>query len=359
MNQPTPVAEARRTEISVVREQLEGMLGQFATVLPPHISAKQFARVTLTAIQNNRELLECERLSLWNACMRAAQDGLLPDGRHGAMVVFKDRKRGIKTAQWMVMIAGLRQKIRNSGEVATLDVEVVRERDQYEYRRGDDPRIDHTPVRGPRGAVIAAYSIAKLKSGEISREWMWVEEIEEVRKRSRAADSGPWVTDYGEMCKKTVARRHSKTLPMSTDVLGLINREDEFVAPLRAEVSTPPEPRALSDALNLLSQKPDEPGDAQPPFDPDTGELAEEAEGHEDGLQAQGELIEQRPQQARQPEGTHETDTPPEDKERLRHITLLNDAAATGMLDKVYLRFSAKWQRELEEHFKTLKAGAK
>ena len=82
-------------QLPEVRLKLDAMAAQFAAVLPRHITPAKFVRVVLTAIQNNPELLECDRHSLFNACMRAATDGLLPDGRLGAIVTYKDRKRGV------------------------------------------------------------------------------------------------------------------------------------------------------------------------------------------------------------------------------------------------------------------------
>ena len=51
-------------------------------------------------------------------------------------------------------------------------------------------------------------------------------EIEKVRKVSRAANKGPWVDWWEEMARKTVLRRLSKRLPMSTDLDDLIRRDD-------------------------------------------------------------------------------------------------------------------------------------
>jgi recombination protein RecT len=242
--------------IADVRTQLETMLGQFAAVLPKHIPAERFGRVVLTAVQTNPDLLGVERRSLWNACMRAAQDGLLPDGRLAALVVFKDKKRGA-IAQYMPMIAGIRQKIRNSGEVSTFDAHVVHEKDLFDYELGDDPHIIHRPVRGDRGRIIAAYSIALLKDGSRSREVMWIDEIEDVRKSSRYPD-GPWVTWYGEMCKKTVARRHAKVLPMSSDVDDLLRQDDEpdGVGRTGAAIQPKQPSRTLTDALNMVASLP-------------------------------------------------------------------------------------------------------
>jgi len=43
------------------------------------------------------------------------------------------------------------------------------------------------------------------------------EEIDAIQKRSKAGQSGPWITDWAEMAKKTVFRRHSKWLPISSE----------------------------------------------------------------------------------------------------------------------------------------------
>jgi recombination protein RecT len=245
-----------KTAVAEVRLQLDTMLAQFEAVLPKHIPVERFGRVVLSAIQNNPELLNVERRSLWNAAMRAAQDGLMPDGRLGAIVAYRDKRRG-PIAQWLPMIAGIRQKVRNSGDVVTWEVHNVHEKDLWDYELGDHPHISHRPVRGDRGAIIASYSIAVMKGGEISREVMWIDEIEAIRELSRAGDSGPWKTHYGEMAKKTVARRHAKVLPMSTDLDDMLRQGDEDPAPIERAPG-----RNLTDALNMIASLPQ--GEAPP-----------------------------------------------------------------------------------------------
>ena len=99
--------------VSVFRHELGSMENQFQAALPAHIPVERFVRVLQTSVQQNPDLLKCSRRSLWNSAMKAAQDGLLPDGREGAIVPYKGQ------AQWMPMIAGIRKKVRNSGEIAT------------------------------------------------------------------------------------------------------------------------------------------------------------------------------------------------------------------------------------------------
>lgn len=216
------VAERNANPIVVLNDQISNREEQFKAALPAHIPVERFKRVLLTAVQNNPGLMKLERQSFFNSAMRAAQDGLLPDGREGAIVEFAGK------AQWMPMIGGLRKKVRNSGEIATWEAHVVYENDDFLYELGDEPILRHKPTMGDPGKPIAAYSIAVLKSGEKSREVMTVSEIEKVRAVSRAKNNGPWVQWWGEMARKTVARRHAKVLPMSTDLDDLMRRDDDL-----------------------------------------------------------------------------------------------------------------------------------
>lgn len=232
----TQLQERRADPAVALRQSLAQMSDQLKMALPAHIAVDKFQRVTMTAIQSNPDLLNADRRSLFGAVVKAAQDGLLPDGREGALVIFntKNRQSGgwDKKVQWMPMIAGVLKKIRQSGEIASVDVHVVHEHDKFTYR----PGLDAVPVFEPdwfadRGNPIGAYAIATLKSGEVvPPEIMNVAQIEAVRKVSRAADKGPWVDWWGEMARKTVMRRFAKRLPSSTDIEAEFERDDTMVA---------------------------------------------------------------------------------------------------------------------------------
>ena len=116
---PQPKANPRGPDspIAQVKHGLDQMRAQLAATLPAHISVDRFQRVVLTAINTNPDLLSADRRSLFNAAVRAAQDGLMPDGREGALVIFKD-KNNKKNAVWMPMVFGIIKKSRQSGEIA-------------------------------------------------------------------------------------------------------------------------------------------------------------------------------------------------------------------------------------------------
>lgn len=239
MNETTALA------VREVKAVLDKAAPEFSRALPAHVPPERFRRVAETAILNSPDLLQANRRSLLTACIKAAQDGLYPDGRDAALVVFKNQ------VQYMPMIAGILKKARNSGDLASISAHVVYERDDFDYALGDDERIRHRPhLGGARGKPIAAYAIARTKDGAVYREVMSVEEVEQVRKVSRAGNSGPWATWWGEMARKTVLRRLSKRLPMSTDrdedLHRTIRRDDEWAGPKIDAAADPPPDEAPS-----------------------------------------------------------------------------------------------------------------
>lgn len=210
--------------IDEVRINLSKMETQFQMALPKQIQPDKFVRVAITAVQNLPALLGCDRTSLYSACMKAAQDGLLPDGREGAIVPFKGQ------AVWMPMVGGILKKVRNSGELASIASEVIYEKDKFRYWvDGDGQHVEHEPlIFGERGAILGVYGIAKTKDGFTYVETMTLADVEKVRSVSRSRDSGPWRDWWNEMARKTVIRRLSKRLPMSTDLEQVIRRDDDL-----------------------------------------------------------------------------------------------------------------------------------
>jgi recombination protein RecT len=205
------------------------MEAQFKLALPAYIPSEKFVRVVLTAVQGNPDLLSADRRSLYGACMKAAQDGLLPDGREAALVIFNTKNGPL--VQYMPMFGGLLKKVRNSGELAAITAQVVRKNDKFRYWvDGDGEHLEHEPLMfGDRGEIIGVYALAKTKDGAVYIEVMTEEQVQDVRSVSRAKDSGPWSGRFAdEMRRKTAIRRLSKRLPMATDLEAVFRRDDEI-----------------------------------------------------------------------------------------------------------------------------------
>ena len=255
------MAQAQQTEtaqlpaIVGLRKDIGALHSQFAMALKMSgIDVDHFSRVLITALQNNPRLHDCDRGSVLSAAMHAAQDGLLPDGSEGAIVPFKEE--GERIARWLPMIRGIRRKVLASDEIASWDVYVVRAGDPFEIQYGDDPRVFHKPSLDENAhtrPIIGAYSVAKFKPIGQSTEFMTIGEIEQVRTKSRAA-KGPWHDKvfYPEMCKKTVARRHAKRLPMSSAVEQIFRRDDALYDLEKREPNGPQQQRVRLESANAM-----------------------------------------------------------------------------------------------------------
>jgi len=225
------------TVVQSVRQTLDKMTPEMRAVLPAHIEPAAFIRVAQTAIQNNPELQECTTRSLVASCTRLAEIGLQADGVEAALVVYnvkvktRDGERWEKQAKPMPMVAGIRDLVRRSGMVREWKVRLVYSQDHFRHIDGDVETLEHIPEYVDEDRIVKVYSIAYDNDGRVmSRHVMRIDAVDKIRRRSRSADKGPWVTDYEEMVKKTCLRQHSKALPKAKDDL----QRERFMGAIRA-----------------------------------------------------------------------------------------------------------------------------
>jgi len=228
--------------ISDLRSDLGRMTREFEVALPPQIPVDRFVRTIVTAVQMEPTLLEADRRTLFSSCMKAAQDGLLLDGREAGLSVYKNRETGLKTVSYMPMVGGILKKIRQSGEISSIRAHVVHEGDDFDFELGDNERIQHKPNLLQPGKPVAVYAIAKFKDGDIQREVMSVPQIEKIRAKATGIGKACWASEWGEMAKKTVIRRLAKRLPSSTDLDQVLASESGNYEPVTvAAVSEQPQ----------------------------------------------------------------------------------------------------------------------
>lgn len=199
---------------------LKKMGPEIARALPKHMDADRLARIALTTIRTNPKLLEASVPSLLGAVMQAAQLGLEPGLiGHCYFVPFRNNKAGQTDVQFIIGYRGMVDLARRSGQIQNIYAHAVYEKDEFEYELGLEPKLKHKPsMEADRGQMIGVYAVAHFKDGGYQFEFMPKEEIERRRKRSKAANNGPWVTDYEEMAKKTVIRHMWKYLPISVEI---------------------------------------------------------------------------------------------------------------------------------------------
>ena len=197
----------------------EQMREQFAAALPKHLPPDRFVRVALTALTRTPKLADCSPASLMKCLLDLSAMGIEPDGRRAHLIPYGSE------CTLVLDYKGIIELVRRSGEVTSIRAETVCENDAFSWTNGE---ISHSvDWRKPRGEVQAVYAIATLKSGETQSATLTRAEVEAVRKRSKAGNNGPWVSDWAEMAKKTAVRRLSKMLPISSEIAEHIGRDDE------------------------------------------------------------------------------------------------------------------------------------
>jgi len=202
-------------------------------VLPRHITPERLVKVALLARSRNPLLLQCTSESLLKAVLQCAEMGLEPSGSVGGahLVPFRNSKTGHYEATLIPDYRGLIDLARRSGQIRSIEAHIIYEHDKYRVRYGTEPVLEHEPtLTGDPGAMVAAYAVAKLADGATQVEVMTRGAIEAVRARSRAASSGPWVTDFEAMAKKTALRQLCKYLPRSRELAEALDLDDSTEA---------------------------------------------------------------------------------------------------------------------------------
>jgi recombination protein RecT len=218
-----------------LRQHLESpaFMSAVAKALPKHLTPDRFIRVALTAITRTPKLASCDQASFFSSLLTLSQLGLEPDGRRAHLIPFENRKRGVTECQLIIDYKGLAELAYRSGQISTLHADVVRDGDLFTYSAGKLEahvpwflRKDGTKPAA-EGEVIAVYATAEFRDGSRKTEVLSRNEVEAVRQRSRAGGSGPWVSDWSEMAKKTAFRRLSKWLPLSPELRDAFESDDD------------------------------------------------------------------------------------------------------------------------------------
>lgn len=220
-----------------LRSLLEGeqFKAAITAALPKHLPAERFIRVAITAMTRTPKLADCDQASFFNSLLTLSQCGIEPDGRRAYLIPFENRKRGVTECQLIISYMGLLELAMRTGEISNVHADKICENDIFDYDRGQIGR-HQIDFKRPRGRAYAYYALCRFKDGTEKAEVMTLEEVEAIRNRSRAGNSGPWVTDFDEMAKKTVFRRLSKWLPISSEYRDALDKDADQLPAIQGMV---------------------------------------------------------------------------------------------------------------------------
>lgn len=228
-----------------LQQLLKQQEAQIARCLPKHVTIDRFTRIALTALRTVKNLDQCTPWSFLAAIMQAAQLGLEIGVLGQAYVIpFRNNKRNCYEATFIIGYRGMVTLARNSGEVRDIIVREVYKQDKFRWEPGIlQDVLEHTrwdmpgsgyegPTPDPRNGkdITHLYLIVRYMDGS-ARLFDPVSKavIEQHRARSKAANDGPWVSDWLDMAKKTVVRMYWKWLPLSVEQANAVEASDETI----------------------------------------------------------------------------------------------------------------------------------
>jgi recombination protein RecT len=201
-------AEVQGRQLANLRDVLERASAKLAEVAPKHLKADRLVRLLLSAASRNPKILACSPQSVLQFAMKCSETGLEPIGAGGAWPIpYENRRNNTVELTFIPDYRGLIHCAKRSCCIKDAWAEVVYEGDEFSYRLGLDPALEHTPARRDRGNLEAAYCVFVMPDGTKRFAVMHADDIARIRSRSRAPNNGPWVTDTAEMWKKTIVRR--------------------------------------------------------------------------------------------------------------------------------------------------------
>lgn len=204
---------ARMTSLKAALEQNREAI----TAVSRYVDPKRLAKVALVAASKNPTLLACTPASIVRSVIQAAELGLDPSGSFGGchLVPFRN-KTGQYESQLIVDYRGLIDIAYRTGAVKYIEARVVYEDETFEVEYGARPRLLHVPNLKAETArkILCFYAVAHVADSEFPLiEVMTKGQVDGIRNRSRAGQSGPWQTDYEQMGRKTVIKRIFNYIP--------------------------------------------------------------------------------------------------------------------------------------------------
>lgn len=193
-------APARVSTADVVKEMISRQAKALAAVLPDHLDADRYARLTLTAVKANPRLMaafatEQGQVSVLLSAMQAAALGLEPNTPTQECWLQPRRKKDnnvwVDECELSIGYKGYAKLARRSGTVKEIVAEVVHDGDEFEFARGLIEDTFHHKPTAPDGAPLThVYALARLTNGGAA----WVV-LNRAQVEKRRAMSESWKND--------------------------------------------------------------------------------------------------------------------------------------------------------------------
>lgn len=244
-----------KSNLAAFEREVDDYRDKLVALLPQNVPVERFRTTLVSAVAQNPALLTINRGALFGEICKAAEDGLLPDGREGVINVYSMKVKGkdgkeawVKLPKWIPMVFGMRKRAMELADII-IDAQVVHKGDRFHWRQGDDAAIEHEPVslEATPGPMIGSYAIFRKRIGTeivtLHREVLRLSDIVAIKKTVKAATGLMWTAFEGEAWRKSAVRRGIKTVPaVDPALMRIVSREDDMhrFAPQDGAAPAPP-----------------------------------------------------------------------------------------------------------------------
>lgn len=248
---------AAKTQVVDVRTLIQTSVKELAKALPSHMNAERMVRIALTTLRMNPKLYDCEPMSFLGALFQSAQLGLEPNIEGQAYIIpYRNNKKkpdgtwhSVMEASFQIGYKGYVELFFRHQSAVSLDMQEVRENDEFAYEYGTESYLKHKPALKDRGEVIGYYAVAKLANGAKVFKFMGKEEcIEHGKKHTKCVDKQgnfyadtPWQSDPDAMGKKTVLIQLMKLLPKSIEIQKALAMDNTIKSTVAADMIAIPD----------------------------------------------------------------------------------------------------------------------
>jgi len=208
--------------LTVISDDIYGVRATFDAVLAdPSISFEREAGFAIQQLSRNNYSMTIameNRQSVVDAVVNIAAIGIsLNPAKKQAYLVPRDGRICLD-----ISYIGLLDLAIQSGSIMWGQSELVYDKDTFEITGMDQQPIHkRKPFSKDRGEIVGVYVTVKTRDGDYLTTTMQIDEVFDIRNRSSAwiavqqkkAKTCPWITDEGEMIKKTVIKRAYKLWP--------------------------------------------------------------------------------------------------------------------------------------------------
>lgn len=235
------------TAIQTLQADVYGLRDQFGSMLAdPSIKFEAEAGFALQALMANEYSMKIalgNRQSVVNAVTNIAAIGIsLNPARKQAYLVPRDGRICLD-----ISYMGLMDLAIASGSIRFAQAALVYSGDRFVINGFDKPPThDYAPFSTDRGTLAGVYVVVKTGDGDFLTHCMSIDAVHEIRDRSSAWKAWiekhkrcPWVTDPGEMTKKTCVKQASKYWPKTDRLDKAIHHLNVDAGEGLAEIAAP------------------------------------------------------------------------------------------------------------------------